>query len=201
MRKALLIVGVQNDRCAGGAKEVPGADRVAGPLSALGSAIDHAGDLVVAAREWHAESSPWFRRQGGHHEPYCVGGTRGAAFHPRLHLGRRTRQVFRTDDPDENGASAFHAIDRKGAPLADLLRESDVEEIFLGGMPLEQTIRATAMDAMRRGFRVTVIQDCVAARDPAAGREILFSLRLAGARITSSGEAILSLYWSGEAQL
>ncbi|HWV38380.1 MAG TPA: isochorismatase family protein [Vulgatibacter sp.] len=200
MRKALLVVGVQNDLCCPeGASAVPDGDRVAPRISAVGSAVDHAGDLVIAAREWLPPDTESFAN--GRLAPYCVAGTSGAAFHPGLQLSRRTRQVLRYVDPEENGHSAFLAVARDASPLEDLLRVADVEEVFLGGLPLENAIRATAMDALRRGFGVTVLQDCVAARDPQAGRDVLTSLRLAGARVTSSGEAILSLYKSGEARL
>ncbi|AKU92257.1 Nicotinamidase [Vulgatibacter incomptus] len=201
MHKALLVVGVQNDFCPGGSMAVPGGDRVAAPLSALGSAVDHAGDLVIASREWHRESSAFFDTNGGTVSPYCVAGTEGAAFPRDLNLSRRTRQVFRSLDPVENGSSAFLAVDRSGARLSELLRSAGVTELFLGGLPLEQTIRETAMDGLRRGFGVTVIMDCVASRNPQEGREVLFQLRLAGAAVMSSGEAILSLYRSGEARL
>lgn len=200
MRKALLVVGVQRDLCdPGGSCAVPDGDRVAARLSAVGSAIDHAGDLVIAARDWLPPDTESFAT--GRLAPYCVAGTAGAGFHPGLQLSSRTRQVFRSEDPEENGHSAFRAVARDSSPLADLLSAAGVEEVFLGGLPLERAIRATAMDALRRGFGVTVLQDCVAALDAQAGREVLTSLRLSGARVTSSGEAILSLYKSGEARL
>ncbi|HEY0840342.1 MAG TPA: isochorismatase family protein [Vulgatibacter sp.] len=199
MRKALLVVGVQRDLCPGGAFAVPDGDRVAMRLSAVGSAIDHAGDLVIAARDWLPADAESFA--SGRVAPYCVAGTAGAGFHPGLQLSSRTRQVFRAEDPEENGHSAFRSLARDAAPLERLLRDAQVEELFLGGLPLERTIRATAMDALRRGFDVTVLQDCVAAYDAQAGREVLTALRLSGARVTSSGEAILSLYKSGEARL
>lgn len=200
MRKALLVVGVQNDLCCPeGASAVPDGHRVPARISAVGSAVDHAGDLVIAAREWLPPDTECFA--AGRLAPYCVAGTAGAAFHPELTLSHRTRQVFRYVDPEENGHSAFLSVARDASPLAELLHGAGVEEVFLGGLPLEHAIRATAMDALRRGFDVTVLQDCVAARDPQAGRDVLTSLRLAGARVTSSGEAILSLYKSGEARL
>lgn len=201
MRKALVIVGVQNDYCPGGVRAVPDADRVIVPLSALGSAIDHAGDLIVVQKEIHRASSPYFKEQGGDVDSYCVEGTRGAAFHPALALSKRTRQVFRSLDPQENGASAFLSVDRSGSRLVELLRAAGAEEIFLGGLPVEEAIRATALDGLRRGFRVTVIQDGVASFHPHRGREILSDLRMLGARVLSSGQAILSLYQSGECRL
>lgn len=200
MRTAMLIVGVQNDFCTGGARGVSGGERVAGPLSYVASAVDHANGLIVVSREWHSEGSEYFLGSGGSLKPYCVAGTRGAAFHPDLSLSRRTRIVYRSTDPAE-GDSAFRATDRTGTELGELLRREGTEEIVLGGIPTETSVRATALEALRRGYRVTVIQDGVAARDPAAGREVMGNLRLAGARVMGSGEAIMTLYSRGDARL
>lgn len=201
VQKALVIVGMQNDFYPGGARAVPDAARVVVPLAALGSAIDHAGDLVIAHKEVYSASNEYFTQQGGGVEPYCVEGTRGAAFHSALSLPKRTRQVFRSDEPDELSPSAFHAVDRSGQKLAQLLREADATELMIGGLPTEYAVRATALDALRRGFGVTVIQDGVAALNPREGREILGYLRLVGAKVMSAGEAIMSLYHSGEVRL
>src|SRR5690606_32574504 len=46
MRTAMLIVGVQNDFCTGGAREIVGGERVAAPLSCVASAIDHGEGLI-----------------------------------------------------------------------------------------------------------------------------------------------------------
>lgn len=200
MRKAILIVGVQNDFCTGGSREVPGGERVASPLSCVASAIDNGDGLIVVSREWHSDRSHYFEGQGGSTRPYCVAGTRGAAFHRELSLSRRARIVYRSSDPEE-GDSAFRACDRCGLSLRELLEERGVEEIFLGGLPTETTIRATALEALRLGFRLTIIQDGVAAVQPARGREILGDLRMAGARVMGSGEAIMSLYRRGEVRL
>lgn len=197
MKRALLIVGVQNDLC----RRAHRGCEVAGPLSCLASAVEHAHGNVLVVREWHGDKSPYFVEGGGDLPSFCVAGTEGAAFHPDLHLSRQTRLTFRSRDPRELGPSAFRAIDRRGKPLLELLRELGVEGIFVGGNAAEGEVRATVLDALRQGFDVTVVQDGVGAIDEARGREVLFQLRLAGASVLSSGQAILGLYTSGEARL
>lgn len=194
---ALVIVGVQNDFCTGGPRGVPGGEKVAAPLSYVANAIDHGGGLVVAVREWHSEASPWFRPNGGDEEPYCIAGSKGAAFHRDLSLSRRTRIVFRSSDP-ALGGSAFHTVDRRGKPLADLLADAGAERILLGGIPTEGAVRATALDALRRGLGVTLIQDGVASGDEQRGREVMKDLRWSGAEVAGSGQAIMGLYTSGQ---
>lgn len=198
MRSAMLIVGVQNDFCPGGSRAVQRGGAVAGPLSFLANTVDHAGGLIVVVREWHSAQSPYFDDA---HPPFCVAGTRGASFHPDLHLTSRMRQVFRSSDPEELGPSAFRATDREGRSLATLLREREVERIYLGGSVAEREIRATALDALRLGFAVTVVQDAVAGQDERAAGDVLADLRLAGAEVLSSGQAIMGFYTRGEARL
>lgn len=201
MRRGMLIVGVQNDFCPGGSVAVAQGDLVAGPLSFLANTVEQAGGLIVAVREWHSATSEYFREAGGDLDPFCVAGTEGAAFHRDLHLSRKARFVFRGGDPREVGPSAFRAVDRHGKSLATLLADQHVEHVFVGGIATEREIRATALDALRRGLHVSVVQDGIASLDPRAGAETLRQLRLAGAEVVSSGQAILALFTNGEAHL
>ncbi len=200
MRRAMLIVGVQNDFCPGGSAAVAQGDQVAGPLSFLANTVEQAGGLIVAVREWHSESSEYFH---GEHalRPFCVAGTPGAAFHRDLHLSRRARFVFRGGDPREIGPSAFRSVDRHGKSLATLLADHGVEHVFVGGIATEREIRATVMDALRRGLHVSVVQDGLASLNPRQGAETLHALRVAGAEVVSSGQAIMALFSNGEAHL
>jgi len=201
MRRAMVIVGVQNDFAPGGAVGVPRGDAVAGPVSFLANTVENAGGLIVAVREWHSDHAAYFQGHGGDLPPFCVAGTSGAAFHPDLHLSRKARFVFRSGDPRELGPSAFRAVDRHGHSLARLLADAGVTHLFLGGVATEREIEATAMGALRRGLAVSIVQDGVAAIDPRAGDEALTRLRIAGAEVVSSGQAIMALFSSGEARL
>jgi nicotinamidase/pyrazinamidase len=194
----MLILGVQNDHCPGGARPVRRGERVVGPSSFLASAVDHAGGLIVVVREWHSPQSAYFDPA---HPAFCIAGTPGASFHPDLQLTSKARQVFRSSDPQELGPSAFRGIDRAGRPLLALLREQGVEHLFLAGSTVEEGIRATALDALRMGFSVSVVFDAVAAIDERRGGDVLSELRNAGAEVVSSGQAIMHLYSSGEARL
>lgn len=198
MRRGMLLVGVQNDFCPGGVRPTSRGGAVIGPLSCLANTVDHAGGGIVVVREWQSPTSPWFDEE---HPAFCVAGTRGASFHEDLHLTSRARQVFRSADPEEVGPSAFRGIDRSGRPLAHLLREMGIGFLFLGGSAVEREIRQTALDALRQGFQVAVVQDGVAAFDERRGQDVLTELRLAGVEVMSSGQAIMALYYTGEARI
>ena len=57
------------------------------------------------------------------------------------------------------------------------------------------------MDALRRGLRVSVVQDGLASINARRGAETLHALRVAGAEVVSSGQAIMALFNNGEAHL
>lgn len=198
MRRGILLVGVQNDFCPGGARPASRGGEVIGPLSCLANTVDQSGGLIVVVREWQSPSSPWFDAA---HPAFCVAGTRGASFHEDLHLSHRARQVFRSADPDEIGPSAFRATDRSGRSLAQLLRDTAIEYVFIAGSAMEREVRHTALDARRQGLRVAVVQDAVASLDERDGEDVLGELLLAGIEVVSSGQAIMDIYSSGEVRL
>lgn len=201
MRRAMIIVGVQNDFSPGGAAAVEGAEKVPGPISFLANTVENAGGLVIAVREWHSDHARYFEGQGGDLHPFCVAGTQGAAFHRDLHLSRKARFVFRSGDPRDLGPSAFRAVDRHGKSLAQLLADAGIGHVYVAGVATEREVAATALGALRRGLGVSVLQDGIAAVHPRAGDETLARLRVAGAGLVSSGQAIMDLYSSGEAHL
>jgi len=63
------------------------------------------------------------------------------------------------------------------------LRERGVDELVVLGVFAEGCVRSTVLDALRRGWRVTVIEDAVASDAAWKKRFALWSMRRAGARI------------------
>lgn len=148
-RRALVAVDVQVDFAPGGALPVPRGDEVAGRLNELARSGDF--DLVVATRDWHPAHHASFAAQGGPWPEHCVAGTPGAELVPGLDRGAIDVVVDKGTDPETEGYSGFD-----GTPLAALLREHGIEELVVGGLATDYCVRATALDALREGFRVTV---------------------------------------------
>jgi nicotinamidase/pyrazinamidase len=144
---ALIVVDVQNDFCPGGALAVRGGDEVVEPLNWL--MRQH--DLVVATRDWHPPDHSSFEEQGGRWPAHCVQDTRGAELRSGLDERAIDVVVDKGQAPDEEGYSAFDGTD-----LAQLLRERDIEEVHIGGLALDYCVKATALDALKAGFPVTV---------------------------------------------
>jgi nicotinamidase/pyrazinamidase len=149
MPDALVIVDFQNDFTPGGALAVPEGDRVADHLNELAGSGRF--DLVVATRDWHPPDHGSFSAAGGRWPEHCVAGTAGAELHPSLDVSRVDVVVDKGRDPSTEGYSGFD-----GTSLAEMLRERGINRVTVAGLATDYCVRATALDALREGFEVTL---------------------------------------------
>jgi nicotinamidase/pyrazinamidase len=149
MSAALVIVDFQNDFTPGGALAVPHGHAIAERLNALIGSGDY--DIVVATRDWHPPDHGSFSERGGIWPEHCVAGTPGAELHPALDAERVDVIVDKGRDPDTEGYSGFDGTD-----LAALLRDRGVDRVTVAGLATDYCVRATALEALREGFEVTL---------------------------------------------
>lgn len=180
---ALVVVDVQNDFCPGGSLAVPDGDSVVPVLNRYAERFDAQGAAVFASRDWHPPRTKHFAAYGGIWPPHCVQGTAGAAPHPALVLPARTQVVSKGMDPDEDAYSCFQARAEQGGDFASLLAAREIQRLFVGGLATDYCVKATALDALRAGLTVVVLQDAVRAVDvtPGDGARALAELAAAGA--------------------
>jgi len=124
---------------------------------------------IIASRDWHPRETRHFKPFGGAWPPHCVQGTKGSRFHPALHLPKGTVVVSKGSDPEEDSYSAFQAQSLKGRDLESVLRELGVDELFVCGLATDYCVRASVLDATKRGFRVRVLRDAVRGVDVKSG--------------------------------
>jgi nicotinamidase-related amidase len=149
MAEALVIVDFQNDFTPGGALAVPDGDAIGPRVREL---IDSGRfDLVVATRDWHPADHGSFAASGGPWPPHCVAGTPGAELHDAVPRDRVDVVVDKGTDPATEGYSGFD-----GTGLEALLRERGIDRVTIVGLATDYCVRATALDALREGFAVTV---------------------------------------------
>ncbi|MBA3489481.1 MAG: isochorismatase family protein [Longispora sp.] len=176
MSCALIIVDVQNDFCEGGSLAVTGGAAVAAALTKAlradaggaegaegASGIIGPWDHVVATRDHHIDPGEHFSLEPDFEfswPAHCVAGTSGAQFHPDLDTAR-VEAVF---DKGSYAAaySGFEGATAEGVGLAEWLREHDVAEVDVAGIATDFCVRATALDAVREGFTVTVLRELTA---------------------------------------
>src|SRR3972149_2524836 len=86
-RTALIVVDVQNDFAdAEGSLSVAGGDAMIPVVNREAWAAIRAGAFVAYTQDWHPAHTPHFAQDGGIWPVHCVGGTWGAAFHPKLEI-------------------------------------------------------------------------------------------------------------------
>jgi nicotinamidase/pyrazinamidase len=162
-KPALLIVDAQNDFCQGGSLAVEGGDEVVPLLNEYAKRFRERGYPVYASRDWHPSMTRHFKEFGGLWPPHCVQGTAGAAFHPGLEPPPADTIVTAGDSPNDEGYSAFEGHMADGESFGERLRRDAVTHLFMGGIATDYCVRASALDARRLGFDVTVLVDAVRA--------------------------------------
>jgi nicotinamidase/pyrazinamidase len=95
----------------------------------------------------------------------------GAELHPDLVA---VGPVVRKGSHGEDGYSGFtmrHPTTGETVPTAleGLLRDHDVSNVVVVGLATDYCVSATALDAIKLGFRTEVLQDAIASVDLAPG--------------------------------
>jgi nicotinamidase/pyrazinamidase len=173
MKRALIVVDVQNDFCEGGNAPVPGGAEVAYRIGEMlrhwtakdPKAADY--DLAVATRDHHLDA----------HSTHCVAGTDGEALHPNLDPQPFDALFLKGERAPARSGFEGHTTD--GVKLADWLRRHRVTHVDVCGVPTD-CVRATAVDAVGEGFEVRVLTELVAGADAAGS---LDEVRSAGAAL------------------
>jgi nicotinamidase/pyrazinamidase len=174
--RALIVVDVQNDFCPGGALAVRDGDAVVEVVNRLASDAP----FVVATRDWHPNDHGSFDAQGGPWPAHCVQSTPGASLHPGIDQSQIDVVVDKGQVSESDGYSGF-----EDTGLERLLRERGVDAVDVAGLALDYCVKATALDAKRAGFDVTVHRDATRAVEvsPGDGDRAVAELRAAGVEV------------------
>lgn len=167
LRKALIVVDVQNDFCEGGSLAVEGGAACAGAIDAY--LDEHRDDYVtvIASADWHIDPGAHFASHNGG-EPnfvttwpdHCVADSPGAAFHPAFTAGvnGRVDHVMRKGQYSD-AYSAFEGTTDDGTTLDQLLEAEQVDRIDICGIATSHCVKDTADDALAKGYNPTVLVD------------------------------------------
>jgi nicotinamidase/pyrazinamidase len=190
MKRALLVVDVQNDFCEGGSLPVMGgaavAHRISELLHAWTAKVPNAPEyaLAVATQDHHIDPGDHFSEHPDFVDSWpehCVAGSDGVAFHPNL-----DPQPFDGIFLKGEYAAAYSGFEGKnheGVSLADWLRGQGVTDVDICGIATDYCVRATTLDALREGFKVRVIENLCAGVAPGTSAQAIEEVREAGATI------------------
>ncbi len=203
--EALILVDLQNDFCAGGALAVPDGDAVVAVANAL---LDRF-SLVVATRDYHPPTHLSFASNHSGKSAYemcdldglpqvlwpahCVQGTSGSEFHPELEASRITRVFPKgTDERIDSYSGFFDNGQRKATGLGDYLHTEGVRAVYVMGLATDYCVKWTALDAVRLGFQVHLVENGCRGVGLNAGdvQKAIEEMRAAGVRVMRSVEVI-----------
>jgi nicotinamidase/pyrazinamidase len=180
---ALIVVDVQVDFCPGGALAVRGGDEIVPGINALLPKFRH----IVFSRDWHPAKHCSFSADpqfvDGSWPAHCVQNSPGAEFHPSLKLPPDPWIVSKATTPEREAYSDFD-----GTALAEQLREKGVSRAFVCGLATDYCVKATALDGVKAGFDVLLIEDLVRGVDvpPGSADQAIREMRAAGVRVCRS---------------
>lgn len=205
MKKALIIVDIQNDFLPGGALAVARGDETVAVTNQLLARRKGLFDLVVATQDWHPRGHGSFasaypgRKPGELHRlggldqvlwpDHCVQGSRGAELAPGLDARAIDRVFQKGTDPGIDSYSGFFDNGHlKATGLGDFLQAEGVGEVFVLGLATDYCVKFTALDARELGFRTCLIEDgCRAVNlQPDDGARAIEAMRRAGVEVVSS---------------
>jgi nicotinamidase/pyrazinamidase len=174
----LIVIDVQNDFCPGGALAVAGGDAVIAAIDRVAPMFEH----IVLTQDWHPADHTSFAVTHPGKAPFeqielhygmqtlwprhCVQGSRGAEFHPALHLPQAELILRKGFDPLIDSYSAFFENDRiTPTGLAGYLRERNLTLVFFAGLAYDFCVGYSALDARRLGLRAVILRDACRAID------------------------------------
>lgn len=156
MSRALLIVDAQYDFMPGGALPVPKGDKIIEPIQTLIKKFEY--DHIFFTQDCHPADHCSFAEQGGPWPAHCVGGTEGMKIHKDLQQPIMIT-VMKGMDPNHDSYSGFYDDGGHETPLKSILDANHVDELFICGLATEYCVKFTVMDALKEGFKVTLVHD------------------------------------------
>jgi len=204
VKRALVLVDLQNDFIPGGSLAVREGDAV---IPIANAVQKKKFDLIVATQDWHPKDHGSFASNHRGKHPgdmielgglqqvlwpdHCVQGSRGAEFHPVLDRARVTK-VFRkgTDKEIDSYSTFFDNAHRKSTGLGDYLKSEEITDVYLLGLATDYCVKYSALDSVHLGFKTHVVIDGCRGVELAAGdtKKAVEELKRAGVQILTSDE-------------
>ena len=166
MKKALIVVDVQNDFCEGGALAVPKANEIIPYVNLLME--DSTYDEIILTQDWHPANHKSFASNNGKKvgesielngfsqfmwPDHCIQGSFGAEFHKDLNQEKVTHIIQKGKNPDFDSYSGFQDNNQLvKTDLEDYLKFKDIELVEIVGLALDYCVKYTCIDAANAGF-------------------------------------------------
>jgi nicotinamidase/pyrazinamidase len=181
----------------GGKLYVPGAEKLLPNIRRLTEAARHERVFLVSHGCFHVPDDPEFKT----FPPHCVKGTPGAEFVPEA-LTSRIACVPNeacAKIPDDLFAYQQILLEKQTLDIFEsrhaeaLLQRLGEPEFFVFGVVTEYCVNFATKGLLRRGRRVSIVEDAIETLDATAGARAMTELCQLGARIISTDSALASM--------
>lgn len=194
MKKALLVIDVQNDFCPGGSLAVKGGDEIISPINEELKEGDYS--LVVFTMDSHPPDHVSFAKRHGV-EPFtvlpnkrsvwpehCVVGTSGCELHSGLSIPASAIIVKKGEKRDIDAYSCFFEEDgKKSTELYDVFKENNITDVTICGLAFDVCVKYSAIDSSKLGYKTSVLRKATRIIDPNNEEKVREELRENGVEL------------------
>lgn len=167
MKKALIVVDVQNDFCKNGALEVTDSELIIPYINHLMKTKNY--DEIIFSQDFHPINHKSFAENNGKNigdiimlnnipqvmwPNHCVQGTYGAEFHKDLDQKYLTHIIKKGMNVEVDSYSAFYDNQKLvDTGLSKYLKYKNIETIEIVGLALDYCVKYTCLDAIQEDFK------------------------------------------------
>lgn len=199
----------------GGKLYVPGAEKIISNINRLVDQARQGRVLLISSADAHQPDDLEFQQW----PPHCVKGTVGAELIPQARVAcllvipnqrdfifpgdlsaydqilfeKNTLDVFDNPNTDALLARIDARPVRSPQPAASAGGSDAGPNVLVFGVVTEYCVLRAADGLLRRGFRVSIVEDAIQSLDEKKGREILNDLQSRGAQLLSTDQALAFL--------
>ncbi|MCH9634017.1 MAG: Nicotinamidase [Chlamydiae bacterium] len=200
MKKALVIIDLQNDFLPGGALGVDYADEIITPINKLIPFFD----WVVSSKDWHSKdhisfASTWnedvgtCKSVGGKEQilwpTHCVQDSRGSEHPGKLDTSSIYRTFYKGVKKHVESYSVFFDSERNAATeIVSFLQMHQIKELFFVGIATDYCVKESVLDALSLGYTTYLLTDCCRAVNEKSGLIALEEMKNKGAHQIVSSE-------------
>lgn len=172
MKKALIIVDIQNDFLPNGKLAVNQGNEIIPIINNLQNNFD----LIIATQDWHPANHKSFAANHKDKKEFeiidlnglpqvlwpihCVQGTKGAELNSELNTDAISMIIRKGMDVETDSYSAFFDNDKRNKTgLHGYLQEHNVSEVYVCGLAADYCVYYTGKDAADLGYTVFYIEN------------------------------------------
>lgn len=205
MKRALLLVDLQNDFMPGGALAVKNGNEI---LPVVNQLINLPFDLIIATKDYHPPNHVSFYDNYKDKKPgdridfpdgsdqilwprHCVQGSHGAEFAPGWNTDKIDKVIFKGVDTKIDSYSAFFDNQyNKSTGLENYLLEEGVTDVYFAGLATDYCVKYSAFDCCVLKFNTYVITDGCRGVNllPGDSEEAFEDMKQIGVHVISSKE-------------